>query len=213
MADGCRLVITVPGGPMSAFDKHIGHRKHWRPQEIEDLMRKAGFTPERVTGAGFPFFNLYRCVVIMRGEKLIQDVSSGSGASSLSARIAAAVFPVDSKAPQVLYRSGWQIVRPTRVINQSRNDKMKLSPIAKQRATVPQFFLLLDSGSRIGVRPRLYQRSDSGSRTAKSLHGLKEPRCPPMLWTHGPVPVVWIYRYPKPSFCLAGSCSRFQPIL
>src|SRR5262249_42604960 len=29
MADGCRLVVTVPGGPMSAYDRHIGHRRHF----------------------------------------------------------------------------------------------------------------------------------------------------------------------------------------
>src|SRR5258708_6464022 len=29
MAPGCRVVVTVPGGPMSSFDRHIGHRKHY----------------------------------------------------------------------------------------------------------------------------------------------------------------------------------------
>ena len=28
-APGCRVVVTVPGGPRSAFDKHIGHRRHF----------------------------------------------------------------------------------------------------------------------------------------------------------------------------------------
>src|SRR5262245_43041606 len=77
MNEQCCLVLTVPGGPMSAFDKHIGHRKHWRPRGIENLLRESGYTPEHVTGAGFPFFNLYRCLVILRGKKLISDVSAG----------------------------------------------------------------------------------------------------------------------------------------
>jgi cyclopropane fatty-acyl-phospholipid synthase-like methyltransferase len=111
MAEGCRLVITVPGGPMSAFDKHIGHRKHWRPQEIEALMRQTGFTPERVSGAGFPFFNLYRCVVILRGKKLISDVSAGpAGSTSLPARIAMSVFHGLIRRNLNSSRSGWQIV-------------------------------------------------------------------------------------------------------
>ena len=38
MAPGCHLILTAPGGPMSAFDEHIGHRKHWRKQEIEDRL-------------------------------------------------------------------------------------------------------------------------------------------------------------------------------
>ena len=111
MAEGCRLVITVPGGPMSAFDKHIGHRKHWRPQEIEALMQQTGFNPERVSGAGFPFFNLYRCVVIMRGKKLISDVSAGpAGSTSLPARMAMTVFHGLIRRSLNSSRSGWQIV-------------------------------------------------------------------------------------------------------
>lgn len=118
MAEGCRLVITVPGGPMSAFDKHIGHRKHWRAREVEDLMQQSGFTPERVSGAGFPFFNLYRCVVILRGEKLIQDVSSGPSSSvSLPARMAMAVFHGLIRKNLNSSRSGWQILGTARARN------------------------------------------------------------------------------------------------
>src|SRR5260370_346841 len=66
MGVGCKLVITAPGGPMSAFDKHIGHRKHYRIDEIESLFRAAGYEPDRLTRAGFPFFNLYRSLVVLR---------------------------------------------------------------------------------------------------------------------------------------------------
>src|SRR5260370_26422329 len=92
MGPGCKLVITAPGGPMSAFDKHIGHRKHFRPTEIDLLFRDAGYVPERATGAGFPFFNLYRCLVVLRGKKLIDDVSARQqpSASSLARRTMAA---------------------------------------------------------------------------------------------------------------------------
>ncbi|TMC03820.1 MAG: class I SAM-dependent methyltransferase [Chloroflexi bacterium] len=31
LARGCRLVVTVPGGPMSRLDSHIGHRRHYTP--------------------------------------------------------------------------------------------------------------------------------------------------------------------------------------
>jgi hypothetical protein len=46
MAEGCRLVITVPG-PMSAFDKHIGHRKHLAPPEIENADAAEGYARAR----------------------------------------------------------------------------------------------------------------------------------------------------------------------
>jgi len=34
LAPGCRLVVTVPGGPMSCFARHIGHRRHFTPSGL-----------------------------------------------------------------------------------------------------------------------------------------------------------------------------------
>jgi trans-aconitate methyltransferase len=42
LAPGCRLVVTVPGGPMSAFDRHIGHRRHFTAGALEGLLEDAG---------------------------------------------------------------------------------------------------------------------------------------------------------------------------
>lgn len=116
MAPDCHLALTAPGGPMSAFDKHIGHRKHWRPEDIERVLRDAGYDPQRVSGVGFPFFNLYRCLVILRGEKLIQDVSaSPSGTASPVARLAMAVFQRLIRLNLNSSRHGWQMVAQARV--------------------------------------------------------------------------------------------------
>jgi 2-polyprenyl-3-methyl-5-hydroxy-6-metoxy-1,4-benzoquinol methylase len=73
-----RLILTVPGGPMSAFDHHIGHRKHFDSESIAAVLKAAGFSVERIELAGFPFFNLYRLTVILRGKKLIDDVKGGA---------------------------------------------------------------------------------------------------------------------------------------
>jgi SAM-dependent methyltransferase len=75
LAPGCRLVVTVPGGPITAFDRHIGHRRHYTPRELGWLLESAGYRVERLMGAGFPFFNLYRIGVALRGHRLINDVS------------------------------------------------------------------------------------------------------------------------------------------
>jgi cyclopropane fatty-acyl-phospholipid synthase-like methyltransferase len=107
----CRLILTAPGGPMSAFDRHIGHRKHWRRDEIETMLRAAGYTAERVTGAGFPFFNLYRCIVILRGKKLIADAAAGSvSQSSTAARAAMAIFRRLIRPNLNSSRWGWQMI-------------------------------------------------------------------------------------------------------
>ena len=73
MAPGCRVVVTVPGGPRSKFDLHIGHRRHFTPSDLSEVLVQAGYNVESATGAGFPFFNLYRLSVIARGERLLKD--------------------------------------------------------------------------------------------------------------------------------------------
>jgi SAM-dependent methyltransferase len=78
LAPGCRLVVTVPGGPRSAFDRHIGHRRHYTPTALRRLLEGAGFDVEHVARAGFPFFNLYRLAVIARGRRLIADLERAS---------------------------------------------------------------------------------------------------------------------------------------
>lgn len=93
MRTDCILVVTAPGGPMSSFDKHIGHRKHYQAKEIETLFRQAGYFPVQLSRAGFPFFNLYRCLVVLRGKKIIDDATTrGSQPASLPARVAMAAF-------------------------------------------------------------------------------------------------------------------------
>jgi len=118
LARGCRLVVTVPGGPMSAFDWHIGHRRHFTVDALWQLLQASGFAVERVMGLGFPFFNLYRLVVISRGERLVGDVSAGSGGpqpTSFPARIAMGAFRPLLALPQPRSRWGWQVVAVARL--------------------------------------------------------------------------------------------------
>ena len=116
LAPGCRLVVTVPGGPMSAFDRHIGHRRHFTIPTLHALLTQAGFEVETVTGAGFPLFNLYRLAVVARGERLVQDAErSGFGSPSLLGRLAAGIFGLLLGVPQPRNRWGWQLLAVARV--------------------------------------------------------------------------------------------------
>jgi 2-polyprenyl-3-methyl-5-hydroxy-6-metoxy-1,4-benzoquinol methylase len=74
LAPGCHVVITVPGGPRSAFDHHIGHYQHFNAAKLRTTLTDAGYIVNRVLRTGFPFFNLYKLAVIARGRKLIEDV-------------------------------------------------------------------------------------------------------------------------------------------
>lgn len=109
------LVVTAPGGPMSAFDKHIGHRRHFRPEDMRHVLEKAGYSVEFVRRAGFPFFNLYRCVVISRGERLIEDVSVQTDHSgSRLAKAVMAAFRGMFRANLDSSPWGWQMVAKAR---------------------------------------------------------------------------------------------------
>lgn len=109
LAPGARLVITVPSGPMSAFDRHIGHKRHFTPATLTRLLVEAGFEVESVHGAGFPFFNLYRLLVVLRGKKLVADASSDN-ALPASARAAMSAFSWLFRFNASRGRLGWQLV-------------------------------------------------------------------------------------------------------
>lgn len=116
MAPGAVLVITAPGGQMSAFDRHIGHRTHYTRDTLRDVIVEAGLEVEQVTSAGFPFFNLYRRLVIMRGDRLIDDVDSSSGADlPRSARAIMRGFDVAFRTNRADSRWGTQMVAVARV--------------------------------------------------------------------------------------------------
>jgi SAM-dependent methyltransferase len=109
LAPGARLVVTVPAGPVSAFDRHIGHRSHFTFDRLARLLGDAGFELASVHGAGFPFFNLYRLLVIARGRKLIVDASSDHELPA-SARAAMRAFSWLFRFNASTGRLGWQMV-------------------------------------------------------------------------------------------------------
>lgn len=110
LAPGCRLVVTVPAGPMSAFDRHIGHRRHFTRESLRALLERGGFAVEWVEGAGFPFFNLYRLAVVARGRRLAGDVSARGGQPSLPVRVAASAVDGLLRLSRTRGSHGWQLI-------------------------------------------------------------------------------------------------------
>jgi SAM-dependent methyltransferase len=112
---GALLVVTVPGGPMSAFDRHIGHRQHFDRQKISTILEQAGYSVTRTCLAGFPFFNLYRLLVKARGRRLAQDVETKSAGVSFGlAGFVMKVFRVLFHANLLDSPFGWQVVATAR---------------------------------------------------------------------------------------------------
>ncbi len=112
LADDASLIVTVPGGPVSAFDRRIGHRWHFTKASIERCLTESRFVPTRVFLAGFPFFNLYRLMVIARGDKLVEE--AGAGATSWLASIAMRAFGFLFRFNLIQSRWGWQVVAVAR---------------------------------------------------------------------------------------------------
>ena len=104
------LLITVPSGPISEYDKHIGHRQHFTKSTIQQVMVDAGFSPTKVSLAGFPFFNLYRLLVILRGRQLILDADTSTRQMGLPLKIVMRIFSqiFSLNLPDSKY--GWQII-------------------------------------------------------------------------------------------------------
>jgi SAM-dependent methyltransferase len=116
---GGRLIVTVPGGPKSAFDIHIGHRVHYDRASIKNVLVSAGFEVGQITSAGFPFFNLYRLIVILMGRRLIGNVGentfphSGNKITKIAMFVFGLLFKLNFKDSPF----GWQIYAEAR-----RND-------------------------------------------------------------------------------------------
>jgi hypothetical protein len=110
LSPGSRIVVTVPGGPISSFDRYIGHRRHYTRRDLEHLLHETGFRVERCDAEGFPIFNAYRLMVIARGRKLIEDAAGGRVPSSAVARATASLFDALFRVSPPTSRWGWQLV-------------------------------------------------------------------------------------------------------
>lgn len=116
MAPGCLLVITVPAGPRTAFDRHIGHRRHFSPRLLESVIVDAGLEVEAIRRAGFPFFNLYKLMVLIRGRRLIADVEH-TDQSGMASKLSGAAERIFGRLFRWNIGSspfGWQLVARVR---------------------------------------------------------------------------------------------------
>lgn len=101
---GGRLVVTVPSGPRSAFDRFLGHRRHFTKESLTEALTNAGFRCVDVRRAGFPFFNVYRLLVVLRGKKLIEDARTTR--TGFLSKVFALLFRLNLRSSPW----GWQLV-------------------------------------------------------------------------------------------------------
>jgi SAM-dependent methyltransferase len=110
LAQGARLIVTVPGGVRTAFDRHIGHRKHFDALRLRTVLEDAGYTHIEVFRAGFPFFNLYKLLIAAQGEGFVTRLEASPEAPSrlqvVGTKVFAGLFRLN--LPQSPF--GWQLV-------------------------------------------------------------------------------------------------------
>lgn len=110
LVKGGRAIVTVPSGPRTAFDISIGHRAHFSMKDVHELMNQAGLRDVQVRRIGFPFFNLYRLLIFLRGKRLIRDIESERLHDSRLARISTSTFNVLFRLRADFIPLGWQII-------------------------------------------------------------------------------------------------------
>ena len=77
---------------------------------MRQILAQAGYSVERVYLSGFPFFNLYRRLVIARGERLVCDAGAESSRpSSTLAGFIMKVFHLLFHANLLDSPFGWQV--------------------------------------------------------------------------------------------------------
>lgn len=110
MKSNSTLIVSVPSGPRSAFEVSIGHRQHFTKQSLMKLLIESGYKEIKISQIGFPFFNLYKLVVKLRGTQLHADIDSFNTGGGLVARIAMRIFDLLFRLNQSWIPFGWQLV-------------------------------------------------------------------------------------------------------
>jgi 2-polyprenyl-3-methyl-5-hydroxy-6-metoxy-1,4-benzoquinol methylase len=118
-------IVTVPGGKMSAFDKVIGHQRHYTRAKLDQLLTSAGFEVIDVLAWGFPFHTFYRAAVRIASGMAVpgqEKAAPGSGAGK----------GVVSSVLGGAYSVFGKVLKPLFYLNASRGGE-QLIAIAKRR--------------------------------------------------------------------------------
>jgi 2-polyprenyl-3-methyl-5-hydroxy-6-metoxy-1,4-benzoquinol methylase len=112
------LIVTVPGGIRTAFDKFIGHKKHYNAEELRKLFVSSEFKVRQINCWGFPFFNFYKMIVYLRGNSLVKDASEKDNSQSSLAKFVMKVFRILFAFNLGNSPWGWQLIAVVEPINE-----------------------------------------------------------------------------------------------
>lgn len=105
------LVVTVPGGPRTYFDRHIGHYRHYTRSSLRALFEESGFVVRQIEACGWPFFNLYKALVALRGKAFLADIAEDAPPSRTGLRgLVGRLFDLLLRQQRGRGRFGWQLL-------------------------------------------------------------------------------------------------------
>jgi SAM-dependent methyltransferase len=62
---GALLVISTQSGTVGQTERWVGHVRHFERRDLDGLLRRSGWEPERVWNTGFPFHDLSKRIANM----------------------------------------------------------------------------------------------------------------------------------------------------
>ncbi|HYO97224.1 MAG TPA: class I SAM-dependent methyltransferase [Polyangiaceae bacterium] len=85
LAPGGHLVVSVPAGQQTRFDRAIGHVRHYDEAMLRQRLVGAGFELDTSLAWGFPFHTLYRLVVRVAARLTLERAGGAPQPSPLLA--------------------------------------------------------------------------------------------------------------------------------
>ena len=107
------MIITVPAGPISKFDKFIGHHRHYSKESLILEIESANFEVIEVNQIGFPLINIVRVWCLVKGDKVVKALTKpNSFVDSVMGRF---LLRLLSSTFQLDTRFGWQLIATAKV--------------------------------------------------------------------------------------------------
>jgi 2-polyprenyl-3-methyl-5-hydroxy-6-metoxy-1,4-benzoquinol methylase len=78
VAPGGRLLITCPSGTVYATERHFGHVRHPRAEDLATWASEAGLTTATLWNWGFPTYRLLKWATNVNAEWAIENFASGA---------------------------------------------------------------------------------------------------------------------------------------
>lgn len=102
------VIITVPAGPVSQFDRYIGHYRHYSKESLLKEIESGGLDVVSIHQVGFPIVNLVRIWCLIRGDKMIKDLTKQN--KKLESKFAKMIIKFITLTSQIDTKYGWQLV-------------------------------------------------------------------------------------------------------